>query len=453
VRHLALVIVFGAFATQLDTSIVNVGLDTIGRDLDAPLATIQWVATAYLLALAVALPACGWLGRRFGVGRVWLACLAAFTVASGLCALAPTAEWLIVLRILQGLAAGLLVPAGQALLGQAVGPERLGRVMAKLGIAVSLAPALGPVVGGLIVDGLSWRWMFLINLPIGVVGLLLARGVVPTAAGSRAAQLDRGGLGLVSVGLPLLVYAVTRAGERASLTATDLVPLAVGAGCLIAYGLHARRHPHPLLDLRLYRKRAYAAASAAAAFGGATLFGAAIVFPLYFQLLRGQDALATGLSLVALGAGTAAIMPLAGWLTDRYGGGVVATTGAAMSVATTLPFALLTADAANLVLQALLLLRGAAIGLTVMPVVAAAYAAVASDQLPDATTQVNIVQRLGGAIGGAIFAVVLARTLPDGAEHAFATAFWWLTGASLLALVTAAWLWHEQHISTERRNP
>jgi EmrB/QacA subfamily drug resistance transporter len=181
-RHiwrLAGVIVFGAFASMLDASVVNVGLDTIRADLGSTLEAVQWVSTAYLLALAVSLPLCGWLGKKIGVGRLWLWSLAAFTVASGVCALAPNVGALIGLRVLQGLAAGLLVPAGQTIIGQAVGPHRLGRVMSVLGIAVNLAPTVGPTVGGLLLHYLSWEWLFLVNLPIGAIGLALGLRLVP----------------------------------------------------------------------------------------------------------------------------------------------------------------------------------------------------------------------------------------------------------------------------------
>jgi MFS family permease len=153
--RLAWVIVFGAFAGQLDASVVNVGLHAIGHDLAAPLDLVQWVSSGYLLALAMSLPICGWLGRRMGTGRLWLVALAAFTILSGLCAVAPGIGWLIATRVLQGLAGGILVPAGQTVLGQTVGPSRLGRVMSTLGVGLSLGTAVSPLVGGLVLHDLN----------------------------------------------------------------------------------------------------------------------------------------------------------------------------------------------------------------------------------------------------------------------------------------------------------
>jgi EmrB/QacA subfamily drug resistance transporter len=452
VWRLGAVIVFGAFTSQLDTSVVNVGLDTIGRDLGAPLEQVQWVSTAYLLALGVSLPVTGWLGRRVGVGRLWLGALTAFTAASGLCALAPSASWLIALRVVQGLTAGVLVPAGQTLLGQAAGPRRLGRVMGVLGVAVSLAPAVGPVVGALVLDAASWPWLFLVNVPVGLAGLLLGLRIVPRGERGVAPDLDWPGLALVSLALPLLVYAATAAGEAATLAAPAVLgPLLVGAAALLAFGLHARRAPEPLLDLGLFRRRPYAAASAAAAATGAAQFGAALLLPLYFQLARDASVLTTGLSLISLGVGTAIMSPLSGRLTDRFGGGSVAVAGSALAVASTLPFAVLPAGADPVLVQALLFVRGLTIALAITPVITAAYATVAPEQLPDATTQVNILLRLGGAVGSAVFAVIVARELPAGAEHALHVAFWWLNAAAIAAFAAATSLWLATRPQPSRR--
>jgi EmrB/QacA subfamily drug resistance transporter len=439
--RLAMVIAFGAFMSGLDASVVNVGLARIAHDLDAGIGDAQWVANGYLLALGVSLPACGWLGRRVGVGRLWLWSLAAFTLASGLCALPRDVGWLIALRVVQGLSAGLLIPAGQTIIGRAVGPQRLGQVMATLGIAVALAPALGPVVGALVLEASSWPWLFLVNVPVGGVALALGWRYVPRGERSDVGRLDWLGLLLLSAGLPLVVYGCTAWGERHSVAASAvLAPLAGGVVALIAYGLRGVRRTDPILDLRLFGNRAYAAASATTAFTSAAMFGAMLLFPLYFQIGRGESVLATGLSLVSLGIGTAIMLPLGGRLVDRVGGGVVSCVGGLAALVTTLPFALLDVHAPLVVIQALLLVRGTAIALAAMPAVTAAYKAVSAEQLPDATTQVNVLMRVGGALGGSVFAVVLASRLPDGAEAAFHASFWWLTAASALGLGGAAWL-------------
>lgn len=455
VWRLALVIVFGAFMSGMDASVVNVGLETISGDLGASIADSQWVTNGYLLALGVSLPACGWLGRRVGVGRLWLSALAAFTITSGLCALAQNIEQLIALRVLQGLSAGLLIPAGQTILGQAVGSNRLGRVMATLGIAVTLAPAIGPTVGGLVITGASWPWLFLINLPVGVIGLALGLRYIPRGESADVGRLDWRGLALISSAIPLVVYGFTAWGEQRTLTAPGvLAPLAIGLITFVAFVRHSRRTANPVLDLRLFSDPVYAAASATAAFTGAALFGAGLLYPLYFQLGRGEDVLSTGLLLISLSVGTVLMLPLSGRLVDRYGGGIISTCGGLAAIVTTLPFAVLDIHANGLLVQLLLLARGMAIALAVVPAMTAAYKAVGTDRLPDATTQVNILQRVGGALGGAIFAVILASRLPSGTDAAFQTAFWWLTAASALGLITALWLTHAQrHADRDHPSP
>ena len=442
VWRLAWVIVFGAFASGLDASIANIGLDTIRADLHAGLAQAQWVSSGYLLALAASLPACAWLGRKIGTGRLWLAALAAFTAASGWCAAAPSITVLILLRAVQGLAAGLLIPAGQTVLGQAVGAARLGRVMATLGIAVSLAPALGPVTGGLVLNWLSWRWLFLINLPVGIAGLALGLRVVPRGKTGAAGRLDWRGFAAIGTGLPMLVYALTRWGAAGTPAAGSvLIPLVLGAGSLVLFVRHARRQQNPLLDLRLFRSRVYAAASAAACCAGALMFGTALLYPLYFQILHHDDTVTTGLQLLSLGGGTALALPLTGRLTDRHGGGIVAVCGALAAVAATVPFAILPAHPDPVLVQILLALLGMAIGFAAVPAGIVAYKTVRPTQLADATSQVNILQRLGGSLGGAIFAVVLAHGLPGGPGHAFRVAFCCQAATALAALACALWLW------------
>jgi EmrB/QacA subfamily drug resistance transporter len=456
VWRIAAIAAFGAFTGQLDTSVVNVGLDTVARDLGSALGTAQWVANGYLLALAVSLPASGWLTRRFGPARLWLAALAGFTAASALCALAGSLGWLVALRVLQGLCAGLVVPAGLTVIGTAVGPGRLGRVMATLGIVVTLAPALGPSAGGLLLRLGPWPWLFWVNVPIGVAGVLLGWRYLPRggAASDGGGPLDRLGLLLVGLGVPLLVYGCTAWGERGTLAAEGAaVPVVLGVLALGWFAVRSLRRANPVLDLRLFAVPSYAAASATTVFTSAAMFGAGLLFPLYFQLGRGEDTLATGLLLISMSIGNVVALPVTGRLVDRFGGGPVCLGGGVLSVAATVPFALLDLHAGDVLVQSLLVLRGFALAAAMMPPTASAYRAVSPAQLPDATTQVNIVARIGGALGGALLAVVLTGALPAGAGPAFHTAFWWLTGASVLGLLAALWLAAAERTSIRRARP
>ncbi|PXX65196.1 EmrB/QacA subfamily drug resistance transporter [Nocardia tenerifensis] len=448
VWRVAGVVVFGAVMSMLDTSLVNVGLNTIATDLGATLDSAQWIASGYLLALAVALPLVGWLGRRFGLDRVWLGALIGFTITSGLCALAPNMGWLIALRIAQGLTAGLLVPAGQAMIGQVAGPHRLGRVMSVVGIAVVAAPAIGPTVGGLMLAQLPWEWLFLINIPFGLVAVTLALRVLPRIERSAAGTFDVVGFALIGAGLSLLVYGLGEIGSRGDFFAPTVgAPIVLGVLALAGYVLRSVRGRGPrLLDVSMFRSPVFSSANAANLFNGASLFGSMLLLPLYFQVLHGQSLIVTGLSLASFGFGGVVALPIAGRLTDRYGGGVVATIGNVLSVLVTVPFAFGDASMNIVVVQVLLLIRGIGTGLTGIPVVAAAYAAVRRDQLSDAASTVNILQRVGGSIGAALLAVVLYRSAAAGLplDAGFRQAFWWLTGATVVSLAASIWLWYTE---------
>ncbi|WNV74303.1 MDR family MFS transporter [Geodermatophilus sp. DSM 44513] len=450
--RLAVVLALGGVMAGLDGSIVNVGLATIRDDLDASLTAIQWVSSGYLLALAAALPVCGWLSRRVGAGRLWLWSLAGFTLASGLCAAAWNVELLIVFRVLQGMAGGLLVPTGMTVLAQAAGASQLGRLMATSSVPAILAPGVGPVLGAVLLAQLSWHWMFLINVPIGLASLAVGVRTVPvrSAGEDEAGQpLDVPALLLVVPGLPLLVYGITHAAEtRSLLTAAVAGPLALGLALLAAFTRRCLTSPHPLVDLRLFGDRVYRAASVEVLFNGAALFGGLIVMPLYFQLLLARDIIDTGLLLIAFSVGAAVTFPVAGRLTDRFGGPPVAVAGLLVTAASTLPFAVLPADPDLVLVEALQVIRGIGLALSGMPVVTTALAAVRRHQIPDATTQVNALSRVGGALGSALFIVVLTGQLPTDATgpatlDGFRNTFSWLAAATLGALVGAVWLLHE----------
>ena len=201
----AAVVACGAVMTILDSTIVNVAIARLAVVFDARLSTIQWVSTAYLLALASVIPLAGWAVDRFGTRRVFMGAIAAFACGSLLCGLAWSAGSLIAFRVLQGLGGGMVMPVGMTILARTAGQDRMGRVMALVGVPMLLAPALGPVLGGALLDGASWRLIFFVNLPVAVLALVLAARVLPREAGSRGAPLDVLGLALLSPGLAALV--------------------------------------------------------------------------------------------------------------------------------------------------------------------------------------------------------------------------------------------------------
>jgi EmrB/QacA subfamily drug resistance transporter len=441
----ASVMALGAFLANMDGSIVAVGLESMRADLGVDLAQIQWVATAYLLGLSAALPLTPWLTRRLGAGRLWMAALALFVLTSALCALAPSAGVLIGVRGVQGMSAGTLVAAGQTVIGLAVGPERLGRMMGVLGLVVGLAPIVGPSVGGFLLVGLRWPVLFWLNVPIGAIAVLLALRFVPRGERRRPPRMDWSGLALVSLGLPLVVYGLTAIGSPGGAAGPfPLALTAVGLAMVAAFVWWSLRSTHPVLHLRLVAHPVMAPGLASVLLGGASLFGAVLLLPLWFQLRLGEGSASTGLLLVSFGLGTIAVVAFAGRLADARGGGAVALAGSLVVLASTVPWPWLGPDTPMVLVQALLFVRGAGLGLSVTPAMTAAYASVRAADLGDATALTNIAMRLGGAVGGALCVIVLTRGLDAGPAVGFRGAFIVLTAICVLAAAAAGWLHHAE---------
>jgi EmrB/QacA subfamily drug resistance transporter len=457
---IALVVIVGALMSILDTTIVNVALETLRTDLDAPLSTIQWVATGYLLALATVIPLTGWAAERFGPKRVWMFAVTGFTITSGLAGLAWSAEALIAVRVLQGLAGGMIMPVGMMTLAQAAGPQRMGRVMGVVGVPMLLAPVLGPVLGGLIVTQGSWRWIFWVNLPVGALGLVLAARFLPGERAEGERPLDVLGFLLVSPGLAGIVFGLSEVASHGGVEASALAPLLVGAALLALFVRHALRTGHPLVDLRLLRRPGFAAAAATVFLLGGALFGALLILPLYYQVARGLSPLDAGLLMAPQGLGAAAGMAVGGRLTDRVGGGRVIVVGLVLLSLGTAVFTQIGATTSYWLLGAALVVRGVGLGATMMPAMAAAYSTLDRAAVPRATPMLNTLQRVGGSLGTAVLAVVLqhrlaaelgsrlaggGRAVPAGVRaraaeplaHAFAGTYWWAVAFGALALVPA----------------
>ena len=441
VWRISAVVVIGSIMSILDTTIVNVALETLSRELHASIADIQWVVTGYMLSLAAVIPVTGWAARRFGAKRVYLLSLVLFTAGSALCGLATSTTELIIFRVLQGVGGGMILPIGQLMMAEAAGPKRMGRVMSIVAVPAMLAPILGPTIGGLILQHMSWRWIFYVNVPIGAVAVAAAIRFLPKVKPSPADRLDVKGLLLMATGLPLLTYGLAEVGVTGGFSSLKvIVPIVTGVALIATFAVHALRVPKPLLDLRLYRRPTFSSASFAMFCLGAALFGGMILLPLYWQTVRFETVVATGLLTAPQGLGAALIMPLAGKLTDRMGGGPLALFGVTLCTAATIPFALIGAHTPIVWLSVAMFIRGMGIGFGFMPTMAAAFASLERSELPSATPQLNVLQRVGGSIGTAVLAVVLQRALIgvhtlSGAASAYGTAFWASACLSALAII------------------
>jgi EmrB/QacA subfamily drug resistance transporter len=441
VWRISAVVIVGSIMSILDTTIVNVALATLSRELHSTISEIQWVVTGYMLSLAAVIPVSGWAARRFGAKQVYLTSVILFTLGSALCGLATTTTELIIFRVLQGIGGGMILPIGQLMMAEAAGPERMGRVMSIVAVPAMLAPILGPTIGGLILDSVTWRWIFFVNVPIGVIAVIAALRILPTVERQKVDRLDVKGLLLMATGLPLLTYGLAEVGTTGSFDSVKVIVPVIGGLALIAsFVLHALRVKNPLLDVRLYRRATFASASFAMFCLGAALFGGMILLPLYWQEIRHLSVVDTGLLTAPQGLGAAFAMPIAGRLTDRFGGGPLALFGVIVCTLATIPFGLIGSHTSTAGLSVAMFVRGIGIGFGFMPAMAAAFAALDRSELSHATPQLNVLQRVGGSIGTAVLAVVLQRALTGthtlaGMAHAYGIAFWVAAGLTALAIV------------------
>jgi EmrB/QacA subfamily drug resistance transporter len=331
--------------------------------------------------------------------------------------------------VLQGVGGGAILPAGTIIWTSQAGKAQMAQVMSLIGIPVVLAPMLGPTLGGLLIQGLGWQAIFWLNVPLGTAGVILGARLLPPAGGGDAGPLDVAGLVLAAGGTTGLTYGLAQIGTRAG--AGAVAALAAGTGLLAAFILRSARITRPLLDVRLYASRAFAAASATSFSLGAAMFGGMILMPLYFQVVRGQDVIATGLLLAPSGAGALLANRLAAPMTDRLGAGPTALAGGLLSAAATVPFVFLGARTSYVLLCLAMAIRGAGIGLSLVPAMTAAYRALPAGKIADATPQLNVLQRVGGSIGTAVFTVILTRQLAHAASPAAAASAFGTRWASM----------------------
>lgn len=441
--RLAVVLLTGVLAVVFDTTIVSVAVRALAGDLHTTVATIQWVTTGYLLALGVAVPLSGWLVDRLGGKRVWVLSLSIFLIGSLASSLAQNAPMLISSRLVQGIGGGLMLPVMQTLLVRAAGGRSLGKATSLIALPAMLGPILGPVIGGLIVENWSWRWVFWVNIPFCLAGLLLAWRLMPTETGNRTQRLDLIGLALLSPAIVALLYGLSQIGAVGGFgDGSVVVPLVIGIALLTSFVSYALRATAPLVDLRLFTVSSFASSTVLMFLSGFVLYGALLVMPLYFQDIRGQSPLHTGLLLAPQGIGILASRGLAGSLTDRIGSRWVVFVGLLLAAAGTVPFAHAdTGTGTNQwLVMAALVVRGFGLGGVTLPLFATAYLGLDRTQIADASIITRAAQQIGGSFGSAVLVLVLANQLthhPADHINAYQTTFWFTIAFTLAAILLA----------------
>jgi EmrB/QacA subfamily drug resistance transporter len=405
------VVMLGAIMSILDTTVVNVAIDHLAIAFHSSLTEIQWVITGYTLALAAVIPVTGWAADRFGTKRIYLTSLVLFTLGSILSGLAWSAGTLILFRVLQGIGGGMIMPAVMTIMTKKAGPHRLGRVMGVLGVPMLIAPIMGPILGGWLVDSASWRWIFFINVPIGIIAFILGMIVLERDTPQPAHKLDWLGMLLLSPGLAVFIYGLAESSPYGFGSVRSWGPTLVGLLLILAWFVHSWRTPNPLIDLRTFAHTRAGAAAGTFFLFAISVFGSMLLVPLYFQAVRGATALQAGLLLAPGGLGAMLTMPISGRLTDRYGPTWWPAVGLPLVAVGLIPFALVGPHTSYVVLCAGNFVQGLGMGFAMMPNMTAAMQAVPPAAIARTSTAMNIIRQSGASIGTAVLSVILASAI------------------------------------------
>lgn len=435
------VVLLGGLLGILNSTMAAVATPTLAESLNASLSTVGWASTGFLLAVTATIPFTTWAVDRFGGRRLWLIGLAVFVAGSLASGLAWDAGSLIAFRTLQGVGAGLLDPLVLILLARAAGPARAGRVMGLMGVVLALGPALGPISGGAVTEAFSWRWMFLLSVPVGLVALALARRTLPADPPAPAAaghpRLDVLGLALLAPGFAGLVLALSQTAERGSALAWQgWLPLLAGAVLLLLYGTHAARlrTGPPLIDLRLFVNRGFTAGVTIMGLSGLVNFAAFFALPLYYQQVHGHGVLAAGLLMAPVGVGGSLAMPVAGRLSDRLGSRGLAAGGAAGAALCTLALTRIDADTAELWPALGGLLLGVSLGFLAAPTMGSLYRALPAERVAQGSSVLYMLNQLGAALG--VAAVTLVVQTSDRVTEGLHRSFWLASAVLWVILLT-----------------
>lgn len=456
------VYIVGLFMTIIDGTIVNVALPTLAREFDVSSTDIEWVSISYLLALAAVIPAAGWLGDRFGTKRMFIIALAIFVVASGLCGAAPNLLSLVIFRVLQGFGAGLITPIGSAMLFRAFPLEqRSTATVGVLSVAV-VAPAIGPVLGGVLVDNTSWRWIFLVNLPIGVIGLALAALWLREERLETKSRLDVRGLVLSATGVSLLIYTLSTGPENGWFSVATLTTGLIGVLAITALIRIELSLDDPMLQLRLFANRLFRQVNIAASMVYAGFFGWIFVLPLYMQTLRGFSATESGLVQAPQAAAVFIVSNLLGKRVYRaVGPRRLMIVGSAATAVFTGGFYFADLDTPIGLIAMGAFLRGAAVGMVFVSIQTAVYASISNADTARATSVFNTQRQIAFAGGVALAAsVIAARVSSVGGDAAPAIdrlpAYQWgflAMGLIMLPAAIASWFVRDQDAAATRGLP
>ncbi len=448
----AMILVLAMIVPMLDTTMTNIGINTILKDLNSTVNIMQWVTTAYVLALGLAVPLAGWLINKVSGKLLVEIALGIFLVGSTMSGIASSISTLMVGRIIQGAAAGILISAAQTLLVRAAGGKNLGKLMATVGLPIVFAPIIGPTIGGALIKFLNWHWLFYINIPIILVALFFVVMYLPKFDTEKTNKsFDLVGF-ILLVGLfSGIVIGITNFSTDDIFGKIDvLLPVFIGIDCLVLYIVYAfKQSDKALVPLSLFKNSRFSAASILLFMTGLMSNGVMFVLPLYLQNVRGLSVIWSGIYLISMGLGMLVTRTVVGKLTDDYGAKWIVVIALTAGFLTTIPFAFFTNATPTWVVIGMMFLLGLSRS-GIIPIMTDSYSNVSRDLIPEATVSTRMVQNIGGSVATAILAAVIASfTGTDVATKAMMTtaysqAFIWIAVGSLLGVIPAFWLSHHQ---------
>ncbi len=363
-----LAVVVGMIMVILDSTVVNVALPNLVDDFHSDVSTMQWAVTGYTLALSAVIPLAGWMTDRFGAKRIFLLTVGLFTLGSVLCALATSPAQLIVFRVIQGLGGGMVAPIGMAMVFKLSPPERIGSVMAVLGVPMMIAPALGPVLSGWLVQYASWQWIFLVNLPIGIVALLIGLRYLTKFERKAVPSLDLAGMIVAPIAFATLAFAVNEGGTRGWGADSTVLALIIGGIALLLFILIELRQKQPLLELRVFRSSDFTRGIVLTWVMQIALFGSFLLIPYFLQKVQNYDPLETGLILLPQALAAGLLMPIGGKLYDKLGARPLALVGLTIITAALFMFSKVETDTGLVYIMGTLAMMGGGMGLSMMAI-------------------------------------------------------------------------------------
>ena len=409
---IAISVMFATFMEVLDTTVVNVSLPHIAGSLSVTIDEATWVLTSYLVANAIILPMTGWLAGMFGRKNLLMMSVVGFTAASFLCGLAPNLWTLILFRILQGATGGALQPLSQAVLLEAFPPRDRGKAMGFWGLGIVVAPILGPVLGGWLTDVYSWRWVFYINIPVGIASLVMTQLYIfdPPYLRTEKRSIDYWGIGMLAVGIGALQIVLDKGQQEDWFSSPFIMTLSIiSAVTIVALIVHELVADNPIIDLRVFKARSYAVGVFLMTVVGFVLYGSMVLLPVMLQTLLGYPAVQAGIAMAPRGIGSFFMMPLTGLMTGRFDARKLLTIGLIVGGGTLLWLSRLNLQAGYWDIFWPQLIQGAGMSLLFVPLTTVSMDPIPRERMGNATSLFNLMRNIGGSVGIAVTGTMIAR--------------------------------------------